>query len=81
MLHAEAARAFRARAKDGKVCLGIHMSSMSPQIVELMGVLGLDFVIVSAEVESLDISRMEEMIRAAQSAGTVPTVKIRTYRS
>ena len=79
MLHADAASAFRARAREGKVCLGVHMSSMSPQIVELMGLLGLDFVIVSSEVESLDLSRMEDMIRAAQSAGTVPSVKIRRF--
>ncbi|HEY0190027.1 MAG TPA: aldolase/citrate lyase family protein [Kofleriaceae bacterium] len=50
---------------------------MSPQLVELYGVVGLDFVIIGSEVESLDISRMEDMIRAADAARTVPIVKLR----
>ncbi|HLU64861.1 MAG TPA: aldolase/citrate lyase family protein [Kofleriaceae bacterium] len=50
---------------------------MSPQLVELYGLLGVDFVIIGSEVESLDLGRMEDMIRAADAARTVPIVKLR----
>ncbi len=50
---------------------------MSPQVVEQMGFLGLDYVIVSTEVESLDRGLLENLLRAAASGGTVPCVKLR----
>ncbi len=77
MLHADLARAFQKRAVSGKVCIGVHTSAMSPQLVELYGFIGVDFVIVGAEVEAVDMSRIEEMIRAADAARTVPIVKLR----
>lgn len=77
MLHADIARAFQARARSGEVCLGIHTSAMSPQLVELYGIVELDFVIIGTEVESMDLGRMENMIRAADAARTVPIVKLR----
>jgi 2-keto-3-deoxy-L-rhamnonate aldolase RhmA len=50
---------------------------MSPQAIELYGLAGLDFVIVGAEVESLDYGPMENLLRAAAASGIVPIVKIR----
>jgi 2-keto-3-deoxy-L-rhamnonate aldolase RhmA len=49
---------------------------MSPQIIELYGHLGLDYVIVSQEVESLDKYTMENLLRAGDAAGTVPVIKV-----
>lgn len=77
MLHSELARVFQERARAGKVCLGIHTSSMSPQLIEMYGIVKLDFVIIGAEVESLDLSRMEDLMRAANASGTVPIVKLK----
>ncbi len=77
MLHSELARVFQERARAGKVCLGIHSSSMSPQMIEMYGIVKLDFVIIGAEVESLDLSRMEDLMRAANASGTVPIVKLK----
>ena len=56
--------------------MGVHHSAMSPQIIELYGHLGLDYVIVSSEVESLDKYTMENLLRAADAAKTVPVVKV-----
>lgn len=56
--------------------MGIHHSAMSPQLIELYGHLGLDFVIVSQEVESLDKNLLENLLRAGDAAGTVPIVKL-----
>lgn len=77
MLYADAALAFQERARSGKVCFGVHTSAMSPQLVELYGIVGLDYVIVATEVESINITTMENLCRAANAAGTVPIVKIR----
>ncbi len=46
-------------------------------MIELYGIVKLDFVIIGAEVESLDLGRMEDLIRAANSSGTVPIVKLK----
>lgn len=77
MLYLEAVRQFRARALRREVCLGMHVSSGSAQIVELAGLVGLDFVILSREVESFDELQIEHLLRAAAASGTVPMVKIR----
>ncbi|HLU68700.1 MAG TPA: aldolase/citrate lyase family protein [Kofleriaceae bacterium] len=77
MLYADAALAFQERARSGKVCLGVHTSAMSPQLVELYGLVGLDYVIIATEVESIDINTIENLCRAANASGTVPIVKIR----
>jgi 4-hydroxy-2-oxoheptanedioate aldolase len=50
---------------------------MSPQLVEQYGHLGVDFVIIGTEVESLDRGRMEDLLRAADATRTLPIVKIR----
>jgi len=77
MLYPENLSALRERARSGRTCLGVHCSTMSPQTVELMGLLGLDYVIVSTEVESIDPSRVEDLLRAADASKTVPMVKLR----
>ncbi len=75
MLYPKAVAAFQERARSRKICMGVHHSAMSPQIIELYGHIGLDYVIVSTEVESIDKYTMENMLRAADAAGTVPVVK------
>lgn len=77
MLYPDAAQRFQARARSGAVCLGVHTSAMSPQLVELYGHVGLDYVIIATEVEPVDVRTMENLLRAADAARTVPIVKIR----
>jgi 4-hydroxy-2-oxoheptanedioate aldolase len=77
MLYQDALVQFRARTRDGKVSLGVHASSMSPQLVELYGFAGVDFVILGTEVEAMDLGKLEDLLRAANAAGTVPIVKLR----
>lgn len=76
MLYASAALQFQERARARKVCLGVHHSAMSPQLIELYGHLALDYVIVSTEVESLDKYSLENLLRAGDAAHTVPIVKL-----
>lgn len=50
---------------------------MSPQLVELYGRVGVDFIIIGMEVESLDYGKMEDLLRAADVTRTLPIVKLR----
>jgi 2-keto-3-deoxy-L-rhamnonate aldolase RhmA len=50
---------------------------MSPQLVELFGHVGVDFIIIGMEVEALDYGRMEDLLRAADATRTLPIVKLR----
>jgi 4-hydroxy-2-oxoheptanedioate aldolase len=50
---------------------------MSPQLVELYGLVGLDFVILGTEVEAMDSGRLEDLMRAAAAARTTAIVKLR----
>jgi len=77
MLYRDTIAAFLERARTGRVCLGVHSSAMSPQLIELYGFAGLDLVIIGTEVEAMDNGRMEDLMRAASAARTVPIVKLR----
>ena len=77
MLYQDTLEEFRERTRAGKVSLGVHCSSMSPQLVELYGFAGVDFVILGTEVEAMDLGRLEDLLRAANAARTVPIVKLR----
>jgi 4-hydroxy-2-oxoheptanedioate aldolase len=57
--------------------LGAHASSMSAQAIEVAGYAGLDYVILGMEVESLDLGKLEDLLRAAEAVGLVSTVKLR----
>lgn len=77
MLYLNALNAFKARAREGKICFGMHISTMSAQVIEMAGQVGLDFVIISREIESLDDSQTEHLLRAANASGTVPMIKLK----
>jgi 4-hydroxy-2-oxoheptanedioate aldolase len=65
------------RAREGRMLLGAHSSSMSAQAVEVAGFAGLDYIILGMEVESLDLGKLEDLLRAAERVGLVSTVKLR----
>lgn len=77
MLYLQQLRAFKARARERKVCFGMHISTQSAQVVEMAGQVGLDFVIISREIEQIDESMTEHLLRAAAASGTVPMIKLR----
>ncbi len=45
--------------------------------MEMYGIVDLDFVIIGQEVEALDLSKLEDLLRAANAGGTVPIVKLK----
>jgi 4-hydroxy-2-oxoheptanedioate aldolase len=77
MLYPHLTNALLDRAKSGQVCLGIHTSSMSPALIELYGLAGLDFVVLGTEVEAMNPATLEHLLRAAAAAQTLAMVKVR----
>ncbi len=55
--------------------LGMFLEITSPQIVEMLGLAGWDFVIVDREHGSYGLQGCEEMVRAAASTGICPMVR------
>jgi 2-keto-3-deoxy-L-rhamnonate aldolase RhmA len=65
------------RARKGEVLLGMHCSTLSAQAVELAGMSGIDYMVIGMESESVDPSRLEDLLRAGEVSGQVTMVKVR----
>ena len=76
MLYREPVTSFLDRVRSDQVCLGAQHSIMSPQVVEMYGWAGLDFVVIGTEVEAIDRSTIENLMRAANASGIVPIIKL-----
>lgn len=55
---------------------GLVVQMDSPEIVELAGVAGYDFVVIDCEHGSIDYAAAKDMIRAADSVDIVPIVRV-----
>lgn len=56
--------------------VGTFLEIPSPQLVELLGLAGFDFVVIDREHGSIGLERCEELIRAAASTGITPIVRV-----
>jgi 4-hydroxy-2-oxoheptanedioate aldolase len=56
--------------------LGLFINYPSPALVELAGHIGYDWVFIDAEHGPLDVETVEQMVRAAETAGVVPIVRL-----
>ena len=61
---------------SGTPVIGPFVNFPSPAMVEMMGWLGMDFVIIDCEHGSTDYESAENMIRAAELSSTSPIVRI-----
>ena len=66
----------KAKLRAGEVVVGSFLSIPAPQTVEILGYLGFDFVIIDAEHGGPDPSMVENMIRAAETSGVTPIVRV-----
>lgn len=67
------------KIKNKEVVVGTFLFSSSPVVMEILGLSGLDFVIIDTEhgpTGTVDTQRLATLIRAAETAGTVPLVRI-----
>jgi len=63
------------RLQNGGVAAGIFVAFPSPDVVEMCGYLGFDFVSIDAEHGPMNVETCAHMIRAAEVAGIVPIVR------
>lgn len=59
----------------GKPCFGVLDSTCSSEVIEMVGYLGFDFVLLDAEHGKLTLENLENLVRAAELAGTAPIVR------
>ncbi len=68
--------AVKARLKAGKIVLGAICGIPSPATVELCGHAGFDFTLIDAEHGPISEETCTDMVRAAETVGMVPLVRV-----
>lgn len=64
------------RIQDGESLVGAFVNVPHPELVEILGLSGIDFVIVDAEHTSLTPKLAEELIRAAELHDVTPVARV-----
>ena len=60
----------------GEAAAGVFVNFYAPPLVEIIGYAGVDFIIIDDEHGAFTYPQIEELIRAAELAGTVPLVRV-----
>ena len=60
----------------GEVAIGIYATLPSPEIVELAGLCGMDYVRIDCHHSAIDLETLGNMIRAAELTGMTPFVRV-----
>ena len=63
------------RLQEGHAVFGVMLTFPSPQVVEMLGHLGFDWVLIDNEHGSITVENSEDLIRAADLTGVAPIVR------
>ena len=63
------------KLRDGKAVFGAMITFPAPPIVEMLGYMGFDWVLIDNEHGSITVDTSEDMIRAAELTGIAPIVR------
>ncbi|MFN8559845.1 MAG: aldolase/citrate lyase family protein [Dehalococcoidia bacterium] len=66
----------KAKLAEGKVVFGGIVSGYAPEIVELLGAIGYDFVMLDCEHGSIGLDQLENLVRAAEVFGITPIARV-----
>jgi len=66
----------KAKLAEGKVVFGAIISRYAPDLVELFGAIGYDFVMIDCEHGPMSLDEVEHMVRAAEVFGITPITRI-----
>src|SRR5438105_13856865 len=66
----------KAKLAEGKVVFGAIISRHAPDLVELFGAIGYDFVMIDCEPGPVTLDEVEHMVRAAEAFGITPITRI-----
>lgn len=61
---------------SGQTCLGTWVFLPSPDVVEIIGLAGLDFVVIDMEHSPITYQNIVPMIVAAENKGLIPLVRV-----
>jgi 4-hydroxy-2-oxoheptanedioate aldolase len=70
--------AMKAKFAAGEPALGLSVMIPSPQLVEMAGGLGFDWVLIDCEHGTINLETVEIMIIAAEASGLTPIVRPRS---
>ena len=68
------------KLRDGKAVFGAMITFPAPAVVEMLGYMGFDWVLIDNEHGSITVDTSEDMIRAAEVTGVAPIVRPVTNR-
>lgn len=68
---------FRDKLSSGEYIYGTFMKTNDPMFVEAVGICDFDFVILDTEHGPVSIESQQNNIRAAESRGTVPIIRLK----
>ena len=66
----------KAKLEDGGVAFGGIIGRYAPDLVELLGAIGFDFVMIDCEHGPMDLDQVEHMVRAAEVFGITPIARV-----
>jgi 4-hydroxy-2-oxoheptanedioate aldolase len=66
----------KAKLSEGKVVFGAIIGRYAPDLVELFGAIGYDFVMIDCEHGPMDLDQVEHMVRAAEVFGITPIARV-----
>jgi len=64
------------KIKEGKIAYGVFVPMWSPTIVEIIGHIGFDFIILDAEHGPMAVESCEQMVRAADCVNITPIIRV-----
>ena len=68
----------KAKLRSGQPALGVSIMIPCPQIIEMIGKLGFDWVMIDCEHGTLSLESVALMVMAAEASGIVPIVRPQT---
>jgi len=63
------------KLKDGQTLIGTWSSLSSPNVINVLGTTGLDFVVIDMEHGSMSFETAENMVRAAEASDISPIIR------
>ena len=66
----------KAKLAEGEVVFGAIINRYAPDLVEVFGAMGYDFVMIDCEHGSANLDEVEHMVRAAEVFGITPIARI-----
>ena len=64
------------KLSQGEVVFGAIITRFAPDMVEIMGAIGYDFVMIDCEHGPSDLDQVEHMVRAGEAFGITPIARI-----